>query len=275
MAGVPGVRRIKRRAMVVRSALAVAVAAVVFAGPPKGAAAMGTATDPVEPLNRAFFALNGLFRPAFRAALQAVDEAVDPGLLQALRNLSNNLAEPGTALGHLAMGDVAEARLALKRFLINGVEGPLGLRDIAAAEGVPPRPVNLMDVLCHFHVPPGPYLVLPLFGDMTLRGAIAQATTLGAAFAAFGEYYVGYRIMTYLLAVPAPPPPLLEMHFLENGRPDPYAAVRAHRQALEQTACRDELGVSGPEPPAAERSFLRRRGSPNLQMAMHHVALGH
>jgi ABC-type transporter lipoprotein component MlaA len=268
------VRRIKRSAMVVRSALAVAVAAVVFAGAPKGAAATGTAGDPVESLNRGFFELNGLLRPAFRAALQAVDEIVAPGLLQALRNLSNNLAEPGVALGHLAMGDVAEARLALKRFLINGVEGPLGLRDIAAAEGVPPRPVNLRDVLCHFQVPPGPYLVLPLFGDTTLRGAVAQVTTLGAAFAAFGEYYVGYRIMTYLLAVPAPPPPLLEMRFLENGLPDPYAAVRAHRQTLEQTACRDEPGVSGPEPPRG--GFLPAPppvAKPSDGDA--HVALGH
>lgn len=211
--------------------------AITLTSAPRLAMAMGSVGDPLEAANRIVFALNEQFRPAFRTVIDTVNDVVDPGFAQALRNLSNNLAEPGTALGHLAEGDLSEARLALKRFLINGVEGPLGLRDIAAAEGLPPRPAPLQDVLCRLDVPSGPYLVLPFFGGMSLRATVAQTATIGAAFAILGEYYVGWRVMTYLLAAPTRPPFSDEGQFLVDGRPDLYAAARARRQAIEQASC--------------------------------------
>ena len=247
--------RVLERPAAVRSNLAWVALAIALASTPGRAGAMGAAGDPLEAVNRAVFALNGLLSPPLRAIGEAVGDVADPALVQALRNLSSNLAEPGAALGHLARGDVAGARLTLKRFLVNGVEGPLGLRDIAAAEGLPPRPANLKDVLCHFGVPPGPYLVVPLLGDTTVRGAFAQTATIGAAFAIFGDYYVGYRVMTYLLTDLAQPPPLQEVRFLHDGRPDPYAAVRARRQALEQSLCEGEKGPREAGRPPGGASF--------------------
>jgi ABC-type transporter lipoprotein component MlaA len=220
-----------------RSGLASVVVAVTLTSAPSMAMAMGSVEDPLEAANRIVFALNERFRPAFTTVINTVNDVVDPGFAQALRNLSNNLAEPGTALGHFAEGDLSEARLALKRFLINGIEGPLGLRDIAAAEGLPPRPAPVRDVLCRLDVPAGPYLVLPFFGGMSLRGAVAQTATIGAAFAILGEYYVGWRIMTYLLAGPTRPHFSYEAQFLVNGHPDLYAAARTRQQAIEQASC--------------------------------------
>ena len=223
--------------------------------------ALGSVGDPLEAANRIVFALNERCRPAFTTVTETVGQIVDPGFAQALRNLSNNLTEPGAALGHLAEGDLSEARLSLKRFLINGIEGPLGLRDIAAAEGLPPRPAPLQDVLCRLDVASGPYLVLPFFGGMSLRSAVAQTATISAAFAILGEYYVGYRIMTYLLAVPTRPPFSYEGQFLADGRPDFYAAARARQQAIEQASC-----AAGSDEPGAgsSRSGASGAAAPSL-----------
>lgn len=192
-----------------------------------GSARAGLFGDPLEGLNRAVFDLNRYFAEKTRPLKERVRSSVSPTLLQGLRNFLSNIAEPSVALSYMAEGEIRQTRTALRRFAINTVEGPLGFRDVASAEGLTQRPASLTDVLCHYRVPRGPYLVLPFYGGMTLRTLAAQVATISTGYMIFGEIYLGYRIAVLSLGTLEQPGAFRHVQFLDNGRPDPYAATRA------------------------------------------------
>jgi phospholipid-binding lipoprotein MlaA len=217
----------------------------VLACTPGPARALGSAGDPLEQLNRAVFSFNQLFAGPFRRLGAKIDRDVDPALIQSLRNVLNNLAEPGVALSYLAEGELSQTRLALKRLAINSVVGPLGVRDVAAAEGLAQPPANLTDVLCHYGVPAGPYVMLPFYGGMTLRELAAQVATVSTGYMVLGEIYLGYRIAILTLGSLDRADGFDQVQFLDNGRPDPYAARRAQQRLKERQACTPPAGARG------------------------------
>jgi phospholipid-binding lipoprotein MlaA len=215
---------------------------IALAGAPAGARAMGSAGDPLEAVNRAVFEFNQFVAKPVRRLSAKIERTVDPAVIQGLRNFLNNIAEPSVALSYLAQGEVSQMRLALKRLILNTVDGPLGFRDVAAAEGLGQSPASLTDVLCHYGVPPGLFVVLPLYGGMTLRDLVAQVATISAGYAALGEIYLAYRIASLSLEILDPPETLRQVQFLDNGRPDPYAATKAWQRMQARALC---------EPPGA------------------------
>jgi phospholipid-binding lipoprotein MlaA len=210
---------------------------IALAGGPGQVRAIESAGDPLEAMNRAVFELNQSLAKPVRRLSAKIERTVDPAVIQALRDFLNNIAEPSVALSYLAEGEVSQTRLALKRLILNTVEGPLGFRDVAAAEGLGQRSASLTDVLCHYGVPPGPYVMLPFYGGMTLRELIAQVVTISTNYAVFGEIYLGYRIASLTLGTLDPPGAFQQVQFLENGRPDPYAATRAWQRMQARALC--------------------------------------
>lgn len=220
-----------------RSWLGCLILAAAFAGAPDPACALGTAGDPLEEVNRAIFDFNRAVAKPFRGLGATVERTVPPAMIQGLRNFLDNLAEPGVALSYLAQGEPSEARVALERLIINSVEGPLGMRDMAAAQGLTQPPAGLADVLCRYGVPSGPYLMLPFYGGMTLRTLVAQVATISAGYLVFGEIYLGYRISSLGVQSLDPEGAFEHVQFLDNGRPDPYAAARAWQRLRARTLC--------------------------------------
>ena len=210
---------------------------VALATAPAQVHAMGSADDPLEAVNRAVFDLNQFFAKPVRRLSAKIERTVDPTVIQALRDFLDNIAEPSVAASYLAEGDVSQMRLALRRLILNTVEGPLGFRDVAAADGLRQRPADLGDVLCHYGVPPGPYVVLPFYGGMMLRELGAQLVTIVTNYAAFGEIYLAYRIASLTLATLDRPGAFQHVQFLDNGRPDPYAATKAWRRMEARAQC--------------------------------------
>jgi phospholipid-binding lipoprotein MlaA len=208
-----------------------------LADAPAQARGMGSAGDPLEAMNRAVFDFNQFFAKPVRRLSAKIERSVNPAVIRGLRNFLNNVAEPGVALSYLAEGEVSQTRLALKRLILNTVEGPLGFRDVAAVGGLRQRTANLTDVLCHYGVPPGPYVVLPFYGGMTLRDLVAQVATISAGYAAFGEIYLAYRIASLTLGTLDEPGRLQQVQFLDDGRPDIYAATRAWQRMEARGLC--------------------------------------
>jgi phospholipid-binding lipoprotein MlaA len=217
-------------------ALACLVMLIALAGAGQ-ARATGSAGDPLEAVNRAVFDFNQVVAKPVRHVSARIERAVDPALIQALRDFLNNVAEPGVALSYLAQGELSQTRLALKRLIINSVEGPLGFRDVAAAQGLTQRPANLNTVLCHYGVPPGPYVMLPLYGGMTLRDLVAQMATISTGYVVFGEIYLGYRIASLSLGTLDRADGAHQVQFLDNGHPDPYAATKAWQRTTAEQLC--------------------------------------
>jgi phospholipid-binding lipoprotein MlaA len=217
-------------------ALACLVLLIAFAGAGP-ARATGSAGDPLETVNRAVFDFNQIMAKPVRHVSAKIERTVDPAVIQALRDFLNNVAEPGVALSYLAQGQPSQTRLALRRLIINSVQGPLGLRDVAAARGLTQRPANLTTVLCHYGVPPGPYVMLPLYGGMTLRDLAAQLATISTGYMMFGEIYLGYRIASLSLGTLDPANAVREVQFLDNGQPDAYAATKAWQRMVAEQLC--------------------------------------
>jgi phospholipid-binding lipoprotein MlaA len=213
------------------------VVLIALVGAPAQARAMGSAGDALEVVNRAVFDFNQFLAKPLRRLSANIERNVNPAAIPALRNFLNNIAEPSVALSYLAEGELSQTRLALRRLILNTVEGPLGFRDVAAAEGLGQRPANLTDVLCHYGVPPGPYVVLPFYGGMTLRDLTAQMATITTGYVVFGEIYLAYRIASVALGTLDRAEAFRQVQFLDNGRPDPYAATKAWRRMQARARC--------------------------------------
>jgi phospholipid-binding lipoprotein MlaA len=216
---------------------------IALASAPAQVHAMGSAGDPLEVVNRAVFDLNQFFAKPVRRLSTKIERTVDPAVIQALRDFLDNIAEPSVAASYLAQGDVSQMRLALRRLILNTVEGPLGFRDVAAADGLRQWPADLADVLCHYGVPPGPYVVLPFYGGMTLRDLVGQVATISTGYVILGEIYLAYRIASLTLATLDRPGALQQVQFLDDGRPDPYGATKAWRR-MEASAPCDSLSTN-------------------------------
>lgn len=156
-----------------RALLAIALLALA-----SGCASTGGAPpqkDPWERFNRGTHEFNdGLDRLVLKPAAQAYVEGV-PGFAQeGVSNFFANVADVGTGLNNLLQGKFADGASDLARFAVNTVVGIGGLWDVATPMGLEKHDEDFGQTLGWWGVPPGPYLVLPVFGPSTLRDAPAR-----------------------------------------------------------------------------------------------------
>lgn len=126
--------------------------------------------DPLEPVNRQFFALNAaldtfLLRPVavlYRDLMPAVGKRI-------LGNVVSNLRLPSTFLNEVAQGEFDRAGTTFMRFLVNSTVGVGGIADIAGGRGLEPHREDFGQTLGVYGVPEPIYLVLPVLGPSGLR----------------------------------------------------------------------------------------------------------
>jgi ABC-type transporter lipoprotein component MlaA len=80
-------------------------------------------------------------------------------------------------------------------------------------------------------------VVLPFYGGMTLRDLAAQVATISTGYAVFGEIYLAYRIASLTLGTLDRSGMFEEVQFLDDGRPDPYAAAKAWQRMQARALC--------------------------------------
>jgi phospholipid-binding lipoprotein MlaA len=126
--------------------------------------------DPLEPLNRAIFALNGGLDTALFQPLARGWKAVTPqGVRDAFGRVSDHLQYPAHLLGCLTQGRLLAGGQETARFAVNSTVGLAGLFDPAARISLRPQREDLGRSLGRWGVGPGPYLVLPLIGPSAVR----------------------------------------------------------------------------------------------------------
>jgi len=131
--------------------------------------------DPLEPMNRRMFAFNELvYRVALDPLARGYVKVVPQPARDGLRHFLDNLTEPVVLLNDLLQGQVKGAGISAVRFLVNTTAGPIGLRDVAGRNRLPPQTGDFGQTLYSWGVRDGPYLVLPLFGPSNPRDAIGQ-----------------------------------------------------------------------------------------------------
>ena len=129
--------------------------------------------DPWEEWNRSIFKFNDsidtyIFRPVARSYVRYMPEPAQ-GLVS---NFFHNIGDIRNAVNALFQLKLKNAGISVTRFIINSTIGQLGFVDVAGGIGIKSSQYQDFGLtLARWHVPSGPYLVLPFFGSSTVRSA--------------------------------------------------------------------------------------------------------
>jgi len=135
-------------------------------------------SDPLEPLNRATFALNhGLYKVLFRPIAKGYTSIMPKPVRQGVDNAFENAKFPIRFVNSSLQGKFKRAGKEVQKFGVNTFAGFGGL--IKQSDRIP----SLVEVpsedtgqtLATWAIGHGPFLVLPLFGPSSAREAVGQA----------------------------------------------------------------------------------------------------
>jgi phospholipid-binding lipoprotein MlaA len=130
--------------------------------------------DPLEPMNRAFFAFNDAAYFWFFKPVGEGYAAVMPDVLRiSIRNFFTNLSMPIRLVSSLLQGKIESVGIILVRFMVNSSVGFLGFQDVAREKmDYPIQDEDLGQVMAFYGIGPGFYLNLPFLGASTLRDTV-------------------------------------------------------------------------------------------------------
>lgn len=142
--------------------------------------------DPLESLNRKFFAFNDALDKAILGPVSRGYVKVTPAPARnGIRNFFDNLAYLEVIINDFLQGKVEDGMEDVLRVVINITFGLGGLNDFAGDVGFPSRNEDFGQTLAVWGVGPGIYLELPFFGPSTLR----DGSTIPASMASSPLFY--------------------------------------------------------------------------------------
>ena len=131
-------------------------------------------SDTFEGYNRAMFAFNEafddyIFRPVAKGYTKVVPEPVRDGVT----NFFGNIRDIWYAANHFMQGNAERGVKDLARVTANTIFGIGGLIDVGTRLGIEKEKADFGQTLGIWGVGSGPYVVLPILGDSTVRDTIA------------------------------------------------------------------------------------------------------
>lgn len=208
---------------------AIALVALLLVAQPAGAYA-ATPDDPFESMNRGLYAFHrALDAVIFGPAARAYKSVLPAQLRKGMRNMINNLKEPGIAANDLLQAHPNRTARTVARFAVNSTIGVVGLFDFAHDMGLPHHDNGFGATAGRYNVQPGPYLFIPLVGPTNFRdllGTIADAFTDPLAFQPFRDGQVIYaRAIVDGLDQRAQADD--QLRAIDDMSTDPYASLRS------------------------------------------------
>lgn len=222
-----------------------AAAAAVLLG---GCATTGVSrVDPLEPVNRAMYAVNEPIDAVLRPMIQAYVDYVPSVVRQPISNFFNNIDDLFSGINGVLQGKTEKASHDFGRVMVNTLIGLGGLIDVASDAGIPRGGEDFGQTFGVWGFPQGPYLYVPLFGPTTVRdgaGWVVRAYTTPVGFipdvpvrnSLWGVGYVDLRAQA-----------LEAQTLVDRASLDPYTFIR--RAYLQR---REYLTYDGRPPPAKE-----------------------
>ena len=129
--------------------------------------------DPLEPMNRAIFGFNEDLDDWVLQPVASTWDFIAPKPIEyAIENFYDNLLFPVRFVNLLLQGELDPAALALSRFCVNTTLGIGGIFDAASFLDLERQRADFGQTLGKWGVPPGPYLVLPLWGPSNPRDSV-------------------------------------------------------------------------------------------------------
>jgi phospholipid-binding lipoprotein MlaA len=227
------------------------VAALLVASPATALAA--TRDDPWESFNRQFYALHeALDHAIFGPAARAYTAVLPKPLRKGLRNLIDNLKEPGIAFNDLLQAHPTRAAKTTARFLLNSSIGLGGLMDVAYNMNLPHHDNGFGTTAARYGVQPGPYMFVPFIGPTNIRdllGEIGDTVTDPLGWHPFrgGEVIYARAIIDGLDQRASAD---AQLAAIDNMSTDPYASLRSLYQQNREGQVQDAIaGAQGAAEP--------------------------
>ena len=134
--------------------------------------------DPLEKINRKIFKFNDTMDNVLSKIMtknKNRDKSKRSPILTAIGNLSHNFFEAPIGINYALQGNVKNTSNSIARLIINTAFGFFGVTDVAEKLGFKKNNTYFGDTLKKWGMKPGPYVVLPILGPTSLRGAVGQA----------------------------------------------------------------------------------------------------
>jgi phospholipid-binding lipoprotein MlaA len=129
-----------------------------------------TSADPLERVNRVFFAINeGIDRVILEPVAQVYHVIVPKPVRRGVSNVLANARMPITLANDILQGNRDRAGQTMVRFMVNSTVGLGGLMDFASDAGVQPHTEDFGQTLAIWGVGSGPYMVVPVLGPSNPR----------------------------------------------------------------------------------------------------------
>jgi len=134
----------------------------------------GDPKDPMESMNRSFYAFNnGLDKAILKPISSAYTKALPAGVRESVFNFFSNLGYPTVFVNALLQGKVTQSIEDTARFVFNSTIGIGGLFDVSTGFGLARHKEDFGQTLAVWGIEQGAYLDLPLLGPNTIRSALA------------------------------------------------------------------------------------------------------
>lgn len=222
------------------------------ASEPDALAQYESTNDPLEPFNRAMYAVNlRLDRYALRPAAQAYVHVLPGPVRSGIHNALANLAEPVKLGNDMLQGKPRHAGDSLMRFVINTTIGGLGFFDVATKLGYPDHDTDFGLTLATWGAGSGPYLFLPVLGPGDPRDSSGRIVDIVSDPLNYFGQGVGVTAANWsrfgVNLVDARAQYLGTLSQIRRTALDPYATFRSlfrqHRDAQVEAAREPEQGT--------------------------------
>ncbi len=183
--------------------------------------------DPIYGINKAVLFFNTKMDRIVIRPITSVYRTLLPVKVRGrIVNVFNNLSEPIHFANDLLQGDVGQALATTWRFILNSTIGVLGLFDVSTALGIEKSERNFNSTLSKYGVGPGIYVMLPIFGPTSSRGAIsliADAFTYPLTYLPEPEVYAAAAAR----AISKRDQYFEEINDVLDKSTDPYATIKS------------------------------------------------
>jgi len=158
-------------------------------------------SDPWERMNRATFAFNeGADRWVIEPVAKGLDFVLPDPVERSIRKFFDNSMIPMHFVNAMLQLKPDAALEDLWRFIVNTSVGLAGFFDPASHIGLEPHHEDFGQTLGYWGVPPGPYLVLPIFGPSNPRDTVGMvADSFSTVYPWFIPFYASTSISAFRL----------------------------------------------------------------------------
>lgn len=202
--------------------------------------------DPLEPFNRNMHQFNTTVDDVVLRPVATVYRDVTPDMVRTgVNNFFENIRDVWSFVNAALQLRPREATENLMRFNINTFIGLGGVLDVASEMGLESTRLDFGQTLGRWGVPPGPYLVLPIFGPSSFRDAAGfSIETQGDLIQRLDSVSLRNSLMT-LRAVERRANLLRATSMLSGAALDPYSFTRDVylRRRASQVEALVDLGI--------------------------------